>query len=78
MPSIDLTLCQLWRFPLRKAVWQDLADVESIIDLVLERTHLDHPDEALIDLGLLVQLGKQCRQVILEQVWLVVRCRVKR
>lgn len=56
----------------------DLANVKSIVDLVLERTHLDHADEALVDLGLTVELGKERSEVIANEVRLVVRRRVER
>ena len=55
-----------------------LSDVESIVDLVLERTHLDDPDKALVDDRLRVELGQQGRELVAEEMRLVVRGRVER
>ena len=56
----------------------DFANVESVVNLVLERTHLDDPDQGRVDDALLVQFGQERREVIPNEVGFVVSGRVER
>jgi len=55
-----------------------LANLKTVVDLVLERTHLDYPNQLLPDVGLLVKQRKQFRERVANQVRLVVSGRVQR
>jgi hypothetical protein len=62
----------------RRARRAHLANIEAVVDLVLEGTHLNHADEALVDLGLAVELGEERGEVVAYEVRLVVGRRVER
>jgi hypothetical protein len=54
------------------ALVRRLTNVESVVDLVLERTHLDDSDEGLVDDGLGVELREEGVEVGTDELGLVV------